>query len=224
MGSEGEMNRVVKEIRALRRGAIAIKCDVTNAQDVESMVRRVVDEFDRIDILVNNAGIAFAQTPVWEVDEETWDLTVDIMLKGTYLCSKYVLPHMIEQQYGKIVNASSIAARAQRYNAPYSAVKAAIEVLTLSMAKDAGEYNVNVNCVAPGGVRTPMVMGVFKDAIRDSGLSEDEFYAAACKQFSILGREITEEDISDAVLFLCSEKARNVNGQVLYVDGGFLRM
>ena len=92
------------------------------------------------------------------------------------------------------------------------------------MAKDAGEYNVNVNCVAPGGVFTPMVRGWLKDLARDSGMSEEEVYAASCKQFSILGREITEEDISDAVLFLCSEKARNVNGQVLYVDGGFLHI
>ncbi|MFC2039362.1 SDR family oxidoreductase [Chloroflexota bacterium] len=222
MGAEAEMNSVVKEIHNLGRRAIGVRCDVTKAKDVESMVERVAAQFGKIDILVNNAGIAFVSTPVWEVTEEAWNLTVDIMLKGTFLCSKYVLPHMIKQRYGKIVNTGSIGARAQRYNAPYSAVKAGIQLFTLAVAKDVGEYNINVNCVAPGGVNTPMMRGACKDMARDLGIPEDEVYNTACRQFHILGREILMEDISNAVLFLCSEDARNVNGHVLFVDGGFL--
>jgi len=98
MGAEADMNSVVKEIHDLGRRAIGIKCDVSKANDVENMAQRVVDEFGKIDILVNNAGIAFVATPIWELSEEAWDLTVDVMLKGTFLCCKYVLPHMIKQQ------------------------------------------------------------------------------------------------------------------------------
>ncbi len=222
MGAEAEMNSVVKEIRDLGRRAMGIRCDVTKADEVENMVQRVVDEFGKIDILVNNAGIAFVATPVWEVTEEAWRMTVDVMLKGTFLCSKYVLPHMIKQRYGKIVNTSSIGARGQRHNAPYSAAKAGIETFTLAMAKDVGEYNININAVAPGCVYTPMMRGACKDAALDFGVPEDQVYSTICQQFHILGREILAQDISNGVLFLCSEEARNVNGHVLYVDAGFL--
>ncbi len=222
MGAEEEMNSVVKEIRDLGRRAVGIKCDVTKANEVENLVQRVVDEFGRIDILVNNAGIAFVATPVWEVSEAAWDLTVDIMLKGTFLCSKYVLPHMIKQRYGKIVNTGSIGARGMRHLAPYSAAKAGIQTFTLAMAKDVGEYNININCVSPGTVYTPMARGAFRDIAPELGLPEEEVYGAVCKQCHILGREILAQDISNGVLFLCSEEARNVNGHVLFVDGGFL--
>ena len=220
MGAEEEMNSVVNEIQALGRRAIGIKCDVTKANDVENMVQKVVDEFGKIDILINNAGIAFVATPIWEVSEEAWGLTVDIMLKGTFLCCKYVLPHMIKQRYGKIVNTGSIGSRGQRHNAPYSATKAGIQILTLAMAKDVGEYSININCVSPGAVYTPMMQGALKDSAPD--VSADEAYAAGCQQYHILGREILAQDLSNAVLFLCSEEARNVNGHVLFIDGGFL--
>jgi NAD(P)-dependent dehydrogenase (short-subunit alcohol dehydrogenase family) len=222
MGKESEMYEVVREIERSGGQAIGIKCDVTQARDVEEMVGKVVNRFGKVDILVNNAGIAFVATPLWEVSEKSWDLTVDVMLKGTFLCCKFVLPHMIKQKYGKIVNTSSVGARAQRHIAPYSAVKAGIEILTLATAKDVGEYNINVNCVGPGPVYTPLLQGITEGAARDSGIPPDEFYAAICKKFSILGKEILQQDVSNAVLFLSSEEARNINGSVLYVDGGFL--
>jgi len=222
MGEEAEMNNVVKEIQGLGRQAIGVRCDVTKAKDVEDMVQTVVDAFGKIDILVNNAGIAFVATPIWEVSEEAWDLTVDIMLKGTFLCCKYVLPHMIKKQYGKIVNTGSIGSRGQRHNAPYSAVKAGIQLFTLAMAKDVGEYNININCVSPGCVYTPMMRGACKDSALEQGIPEDEVYPAVCQKLHILGREILAQDISNGVLFLCSEEARNVNGHVLFVDGGYL--
>lgn len=221
-GTQGEMNDVVGEVQRLGRRAIGVRCDVSKAEDVQNMVQRAVDELGKIDILVNNAGIAFVRTPVWEVSEEQWKLMVDVMFKGTFLCCKYVLPHMIGQRYGKIVNVSSIGARGHPKNAVYSATKAGIEILTLAMAKDVGEYNINVNCVAPGLVLTPMVRGNAKALDRGSAVQVDEAYALMCKQYHILGREILPQDLSNAVVFLCSEEARNVNGHTLYVDGGFL--
>ncbi len=114
MGKEAEVNSVVKEIKSLGRRAIAIECDVSKARDVERMVQRAVDEFGKIDILVNNAGVSFGGIPVWEVSEEDWDLMVDVMLKGTFLCCKYVLPHMVKRRYGKIINTGSIQAKGGR--------------------------------------------------------------------------------------------------------------
>jgi NAD(P)-dependent dehydrogenase (short-subunit alcohol dehydrogenase family) len=223
MGKESEMDKVVREIKNLGRKAIGVRCDVSKAEDVEEMVQKVMDEFGKIDILVNNAGVAFVATPVWEVSEKAWDLTMDVMLKGTFLCCKYVLPHMIKQRYGKIVNTSSIGARGQTLIAPYSAAKAGIEIFTLAVAKDVGEYKINVNCVGPGSVQTPMFQEITKEAAPAWGFSKEAFYSElCCKKFSIFGREILAQDISNAVLFLSSEEARNINGSVLYVDGGFL--
>jgi NAD(P)-dependent dehydrogenase (short-subunit alcohol dehydrogenase family) len=222
MGTEKEVDSVVKKIRDMGRRSIGIKCDVTKEDEVESMVKQTVKEFGKIDILVNNAGIAFVARPFWEVSEKVWDATVDIMLKGTFLCSKHVAPHMIEKRCGKIVNTGSNCSRANRHNAAYSAVKAGIQLFTLAMAKDLGEYNINVNCVSPGSVMTPMMDGACKDASTLFGMKADEVYDYICKTYHILGKEITQDDISHAVLFLASEEARNVNGHTLFVDGGYL--
>ena len=203
MGKQDEMNSVVAKILDMGRRAIGIRCDVRNAADVKIMVQRVMDEFGKIDILVNNAGIAFVATPIWKVTEEAWDLTVDVMLKGTYLCCKYVLPYMIQQRYGKIVNTGSIGSRGQRHNAPYSAVKAGIQVFTLAVAKDFGKYNINVNCVSPGSVYTPMMQGACNDASQHLKIDKEQVYSQICRQFHILGKEILAEDISNSVLFLC---------------------
>jgi NAD(P)-dependent dehydrogenase (short-subunit alcohol dehydrogenase family) len=220
MGSGTEMGRLVGEIKAMGRPAMGVTCDVSKAREVEAMAERVMDQFGRIDILVNN--VAATNVPLWEVREEVWDLIVNVMLKGTYLCSKYVLPHMIKQRYGKIVNIGSTAARGHGRNAPYSAVKAGIQTLTLAMAKEVGEYGINVNCVSPGPVMTPMVEGAMREKVPDTDIPSSHLYDKAIKQFSILGQEITPADITEAVLFLSSEKARNIDGSNIYVDGGFL--
>lgn len=221
MGDEDEVNEVCAQIRDMGCRALGIKCDVTKAADVKAMVDKTIEEFGQIDILVNNAGIVIMAQPLWEISEESWDVMINVMFKGTFLCCKYVLPHMIERKYGKIVNTSSIGSRGQKHNVPYSSVKAGLNAFTLTTAKDAGEYNINVNAVAPGCVNTPMMDGACKQAAKDFGMEADELYPALCRQFHILGQEILAEDISNAVLFLCSEEARNVNGHVLFVDGGF---
>ncbi|MBT7697615.1 MAG: SDR family oxidoreductase [Desulfobacterales bacterium] len=221
MSTITEMDQVVNEIEDLGGKALGIKCDVRNADDVEKMVDEVIREFGRIDILVNNAGVAFTATPLWKVTEKNFDLVNDVMFKGTFLCSKYVIPHMISKKYGKIVNTGSISARGQKWNATYSAVKAGIHAFTLAMAKDVGDHNINVNCVAPGNVLTEMSEKAVRDYSRGS-VDVDKYFSDACKRAHILGEKILPKDISDTVLFLCSEEARNINGSVIYVDGGYL--
>jgi len=221
LGTGDELNSVVKEIQALGRRAIAIKCDVTNSGEVEKMVKRVMDEFGKIDVLVNNAGIQAIYAPVWECPEEAWDLTIDIHLKGTFLCCKYVLPHMIDQKSGKVINITSIAGReGQAGNSPYCAAKAGIVTFTHAIAKDVAPYNINVNCVGAGLVMTPMVRGVLGPIAEGMGISVEQVYAGSWGMYQILAREILPEDVSNAVVFLASEEARNINGQVTYVDGG----
>lgn len=222
MASKNDMDKVVDEIRAMGRKAIGIKCDVSRADEVEAMVQKVLNEFGRIDILVNNAGVASVSTPVWEVKEEVWDLMTAVMLKGTFLCSKYTLPVMIQQKSGKIVNTSSIGAKGQAGNAPYSAIKAAIETFTVATAKEVGKFKININCVAPGLVLTSLSKVALQSIPGFEKIPEDQNYESICKRLTILGQPITTSDITNTVLFLCSEEARNINGSTIYVDGGLL--
>lgn len=225
LGTEEELNSVVKEIQGLGRRAIGIKCDVTKSGEVEKMVKRVVAEFGKIDILVNNAGIAVGAISVWEFPEEAYDLVVGVTLKGTFLCCKYVLPHMIDQNSGKVVNITSIAGReGQAGNAPYGAAKAGIVNFTHAIAKEVAPHNINVNCIGPGVVMTPMVRGTFEPIAEQMGVSLEQFYAIACGMYHAFGREVLPQDISNVVVFLASEEARNINGWVIYVDGGHVAL
>ena len=219
---EDELSSVVNEIRALGRQAIGIRCDVTKGDEVEQMVERVVDEFGKVDILVNNAGIT-GGAPITEMTEEHWDRVLDVCLKSQFLCCKYVLPHMIKQQSGKIINIGSLAGREGHAGASaYSAAKAGVHNFTHALAKELGPYNINVNCVAPGVINTAMIRGAAPEAAARLGIKPEEVYGYMCKMYTILGREQTEEDVSNAVVFLASEEARNIDGSVIYVDGGHL--
>jgi len=223
MGTEEELNKVAEEIRAMGRRGIGIRCDVRKSDDVERMVQRVIDEFGKIDILVNNAGVAAVATPLWEITEEQWDTIIGVNLKGTFLCCKCVLPHMIKQQSGKVINIGSIWGREGGVGSgPYSASKGGVHNLTHSLAKDCAPYNINVNAVGPGAVSTPMIQGLTGVAAKWAGINEEELYGTLCRMYHIFGREVLPQDVSNAVVFLASEESRNINGMVIYVDGGHL--
>jgi NAD(P)-dependent dehydrogenase (short-subunit alcohol dehydrogenase family) len=221
LGTQGEQNSVVEEVQALRRRAIGVDCDVSKANEVEKMVKRVVDEFGRIDILVNNAAIALVATPLWEIREEQWDQLMEVNLTGPFLCCKYVLPHMIKQQYGKIINIGSVWGReGGAGGAPYSASKGGIHNFTHALAKDTAPYNINVNAVAPGLIRTPMQQAAERLTAAAMGLTPEEVYEQARQMLTIFDRDVPPGDVSNAVVFLASEEARNIHGMVIYVDGG----
>ena len=153
MGTEEELNQVVQEIKALGQRTIAVKCDVSKADEVERMVKTVIDEFGKIDILVNNAGVV-TFTPFVDLTEEEWNLIMDVNLKGPFHCCKYVLPHMIAQKAGKIVNVGSVDGRQGMPSrlAHYCSSKAGLHMLTDALSKEMAEHNINVNCVAPGAL------------------------------------------------------------------------
>lgn len=222
MGTEAKLNATVAEVKALGRKAIGIKCDVSKSAEVQEMFKKVLAEFKKIDILVNNAGI-LTINPIVDMTEEDWDTVVDVDLKGTWLCCKYVLPHMIAQKSGKIINIGSIYGREGAGLAtPYCAAKGGVHTLTMSIAKEVAPFNINVNAVGPGAIHTPMVDGVAPVFAKYLNVQPSEVYATLCKIYHIFGREVTVQDISNAVVFLASEDSRNLTGQVIYVDGGHL--
>jgi NAD(P)-dependent dehydrogenase (short-subunit alcohol dehydrogenase family) len=221
MGTEDELNKVVEDIKTLGRKAIAVKCDVSKASEVERMIKRVLDEFGRVDILVNNAGVVtFA--PFVELTEEEWNLIMDVNLKGPFHCCKHVIPHMIAQKAGKIVNIGSVDGRQAMPSrlAHYCSSKAGLHMFTEALSKEMAEHNINVNCVAPGPIWTPMIEYALGGAAQYSELELKEAFKGAVRGMQDFAREVTLEDVANAVLFLVSEESRNITGFTIYVDGG----
>ncbi|MEM2841654.1 MAG: SDR family NAD(P)-dependent oxidoreductase, partial [Candidatus Bathyarchaeia archaeon] len=176
---------------------------------VRNMVQRVVQEYGKIDILVNNAGIVISK-PFLETTEEIWDRTIDINLKGTYLCSKEVAPLMLGQGKGKIINIASVSGLAQRSalgNVPYAASKAGVIGLTRSLAVNLGPY-VNVNAICPGVIETDMTASLPAE------------YTRMRIEETPLKRTGKPEEVAMAALFLASEDSDFITGEVITVAGG----
>ena len=151
-----DLSDVVSEVRKLGRQAVGVKCDVSKSAEVKAMVNTTLHEFGHIDILVNNAGIE-AFNLVQDISEEEWDNVLDVDLKGVFLCTKYVLPHMIEQRSGKIINISSVFGyQGAPMVAHYCAAKFGIVGFTEALAREVAEHNINANAVGPGAINTKM--------------------------------------------------------------------
>ncbi len=212
--SRDEADEVVNSIRQMGGKAIAVKCDVSKREEVENMFSATVDAFDKVDILVNNAGIAIGAS-LLETTDEIWDKHMEINLKGVFLCTQIAARHMVERNYGKIVNISSNSGFgiAMPRDNSYAVSKAGVIQLTKSSAFELGKYNINVNCVAPGAVDTVMLRGNRSDDEYEKVL-EGRRYASS------LGITGTPEDIANAVLFFASDESRYITGKILLVDGG----
>jgi 3-oxoacyl-[acyl-carrier protein] reductase len=192
--------------------AVAIQCDVTDADSVQSMVDATVEHFGGVGILVNNAGAAeLART--WEMPEAEWRQTVDVCLNGPFLCTKAVLNHMLDEDTeGAIVNVSSLNYTAATDGLPhYSAAKAGVSQFTKVVAAEAGRYGIRINAVAPGSTRTPLTEG--------NGLLEGKMGEMFLDR-TPLGRIGEPEDIAKTVAFLASDYAQWVTGETICVDGG----
>ena len=202
---------VVKEIKSLNRKALAIRVDVSDSKEVNRMVQLAIKKFKRVDILVNNAAI-IKRGSIEELKEEDWDRVIDVNLKGTFNCMKAVVGIMKKQRYGKIVNISSIAGKiGDLASAPcYGASKAGMTCLAKSLARELAPYNINVNVVAPHAIET--------DMSREWSEEKRKSIVANIP----LGRMGEPEDIAEAVIFLASDKAKFITGEVLDVNGGCL--
>lgn len=197
--------------------ALFIKTDISNEENVKKTIDETMSKYDRIDILFNNAGIGYSAKDKYTMDNlintplDDWKAIININLNGMYLMSKYVLPIMIEQKSGSIVNNSSMNALVGESGADaYTATKGGIVSLTRVMAKDYAKYNIRVNCIAPGAIETPMIAPV---------LDIPEVVAEFEK--CPLGRVGQPEEIANAALFLVSEEASYITGVILPVDGGW---
>jgi NAD(P)-dependent dehydrogenase (short-subunit alcohol dehydrogenase family) len=212
--STGEV--VANEIRAAGGEASFISTDVGDSAQVGAMVRHALETFGRVDILFNNAGITGETGPFWEISEQGWEQLIRINLTGHFLCAKHVVPHMLAQGGGVIVNMSSVLGYSAYGNVtPYMASKAGIVGMTKAMALDLARKNVRVNCIVPGSIDTAMMWEAYdpQDIPRVA--------VEAAKAIPI-GRVAPPEEIASAVLFLCSPAASLITGTTLVADGGLL--
>ncbi|MDR3554287.1 MAG: mycofactocin-coupled SDR family oxidoreductase [Syntrophobacteraceae bacterium] len=211
------MAGAVRELEQMGRKAIGIECDVRNSGDVEAMVKQVMDTFGKVDILVNNAGIGGLEALV-DMSEEAWDDMLDIHLKGTFLCCKHVVPHMIEQHGGKVVNISSVGGlRGFGMGSHYCAAKHGIIGLTKSLAMETADHNINVNVVCPGTVWTDMMAGLAGAFGMETEEAKQNFFAGHLFK----DREICPEDVGQAVRWLCTEDSKCMTGGQVVVDAGW---
>lgn len=194
----------VQNINENGGNAFLVEADVSKAADAEKIADEAVKKYGKIDILFNNAGI-FAIGSVIDTDEESWDRVIDVNLKGTYLCSKFVIPKMIQQGKGVIINMGSVdGIDAVANSAAYCAAKAAIIQLTREMALDFAQSNVRVNCICPGPILTKPDLVVPKS------------------QFSLFDRPGKPEEIASVALFLASDESSFITGSAIVADGGFI--
>lgn len=199
-----------RELASLQCRVMTVKADVSSQEQVLNMIEGVNSHLGNIDILVNNAGIA-GQSLFTDITTEEWDRMFDINVKGMFHCCKAVLPQMIRNKWGKIVNISSIwGLTGASCEVHYSASKAAIIGLTRALAKEVGPSNIQVNCVAPGVIDTDM-----NSELDDQTLDE-------LKEQTPLGIIGTGNDIAETVYFLTSDNAKFITGQVISPNGGFL--
>jgi 3-oxoacyl-[acyl-carrier protein] reductase len=205
---------VVEEIRAAGGEAIAVGCNVADAEQVQQAVDTVYGQFGRLDILVNNAGV-LRDNLLFKMSEDDWDTVMNVHLKGSFLASRAAQKHMVSQGYGKIVNTSSTSALGNRGQANYSAAKAGLQGFTKTLAIELGPFNINVNAVAPGFIATDMT----KATAERTGMDFEENKKRASERIP-LRRVGQPEDVANVVAFLVSDDASYVSGQVIYVNGG----
>jgi len=201
-----------KEVEALGRRSLAIKTDVSSSASVEQTIKATVDKFGKVNILVNNAGI-FIQKPLQETTEGDWDRTINVNLKGVFLCTKAVVPHLLKQGKGKVINIASIAGEVGYLNSSaYCASKGGVITLTKELALELAPKKINVNAIGPGAVETAMT----RDMLANPDVKE------ALLRATPYGRVGQPEDIANAALYLASDESDYVNGITLFVDGGWL--
>lgn len=203
---EGE--KTVQEIKSLNRKSIFVRCDVSNSEDVNNLISKTVSEFDRIDILVNNAGIT-KDTLMIRMKDDDWEKVININLKGSFLCSRAAAREMMKQRSGRIINISSVVGlMGNSGQVNYSASKAGLIGLTKSAAKELAPRGITVNAIAPGFIETEMTQNL-SDQVREIYLKVIPLnYFGSC------------DDVAKCVVFLASDDAKYITGEVIRVDGG----
>ncbi len=215
--ADPEGRRTAAEVKRSGGDSIFVRCDVTSRRQVQEMVNRTIEKYGRVDILVNNAGgvPGAGSGSIADVTEEQWDRIVDLNLKGQFLCCQAVVPHMKERKYGKIINVSSMGA--VHPPAPivhYHAAKGGVLSLTSNLAFELALFNINVNAILPGPIRTDFYTGILENVP-----DKEAFFRDLAKKVP-LQRMGKPEDIAGVALFLASELSSYVTGESIRVGGG----
>jgi 2-hydroxycyclohexanecarboxyl-CoA dehydrogenase len=220
--------KTAAEAKALGVKALAIKAAVDSPEEVNAMVKKVIEELGKVDILINNAGRGVnweagkTPRPFAETNKEDWDYTIDLCLYGVLNCTRAVLPDMIQRKYGKIVNMISDAGRiGEPFMAAYSAAKGGIVAFQKALAKEVGRYNININGVSAGATQTERILRASE--AQKAKMGEEEFQKRREEMLKVypmrrLGEPI---DLARMCVFLSSDVSKHITGQTISVSGGF---
>jgi NAD(P)-dependent dehydrogenase (short-subunit alcohol dehydrogenase family) len=218
--SKDKLDFVADEIREIGQPVLTVRTDITREEDVEILARQVMEYFGTVDILVNNAGIAGPTAPIYEVEADSWRSVVDTNLNGLFLCTKYVLPLMIANRSGNILNLGSIGGvYAYPLRTPYNASKWAVAGVTQTIAAEVGPHNIRCNCISPGPVQGERFWNVIKAKADALGKTFEEMKQWWEEQVP-LRRFVTEEEVSRTAVFMVSDDSAGITGQQVCVSGG----
>jgi NAD(P)-dependent dehydrogenase (short-subunit alcohol dehydrogenase family) len=216
-----ELDETAAQIRALGREALAMQADVTREEQIAALTQRTLQAFGRIDVLVNNAGIIGPTALAVHTSRAHWDQVLAVNLTGAFLCSKAVLPGMMAQRRGKVINIASLAGKiAYALRSPYAVSKWGLIGLTMTLAKEMGEYNIQVNAVCPGAVAGQRIQRIIQSRAAELGRTTEEVEREYIEK-AVLKRMVGPEDVAAVVAFLASPAADNITGQAIDVAAGY---
>ena len=214
-------SEVIRACQKLGVDVIGLPVDISSKQSVESAISHVVEQWETIHIWVNNAGV-FDDTPLDQLEEERWDRVIGVNYKAIYLCSQAVVPLMLDQGWGRIINMASMAAKVAFPNeAAYCSSKAAVLGLTRALAVELGPRQIPVNAVCPGPIDTAMLRGTHQSLADQHGMTLEMWNDKILDTIPV-GRFGKPEDVASLVAYLASEEASFINGQAINVDGGMV--
>ena len=203
------------------KNSIFIKTDVSNEDSVKTMIEKTVGEFKKIDILVNNAGLQYI-SKVEDFPLEKWNLLIGVMLTGTFLCTKYAVPYMKKNNWGRIINISSAHGKeASPWKCAYVSAKHGIIGFTKVIAKELAEFNITANSICPGYVLTPLVQKQISDLAKQYDIPEEEVPQKVLLKDQPIKSLVTVEEVAELALYLASDKAKHITSQALSIDGGW---
>lgn len=220
--NEENLNATVNLLNNNGGSAHAIKADLGNVSEIDCLINEIIQKFGKIDILVNNAGVT-RRAEFMDLTEQDWDAIFRVNAKGAFFCLQRVAKEMISNGGGRIINIASIAGKgyAGTSNAIYASSKGAVISLTKTAAQQLGPFNINVNSVCPGIVRTTLYQKMVEVMAKDENMSVEAVEARAVSEIP-LRRANEPEDIAEMVVFLASPGSRNITGQSFNVDGGLV--
>ena len=215
------LDSTVREIEAAGTEAAMSVTDVSDETQVQALVSSTLQRFGRVDILINNAGVVGPTAPVTAVTRAAWDEVMSVNLTGAFLCAKAVIPYLIQQRSGKIVNISSIAGKiAYALRSPYAASKWGMLGLSQTLAQELGQYNIQVNAICPGPTAGERMQAVISKRAHELGKSEPEV-AKLYVESTALKRMVDPDHVAATVLFLVSSDSDSITGEAWDVSAGY---